>query len=77
MLITVLGYAQIGINTNTPDTSSAFEIESTTGGILIPRMNETQRNALLSPAVGLMIYQTASKFQVFYFYTGSPPGQDN
>ena len=70
MLITVLGYAQIGINTNTPDTSSAFEIESTTGGILIPRMKETQRNAILSPAVGLMIYQT-DEISGFYFYNGT------
>ena len=70
MLITVLGYAQIGINTNTPDISSAFEIESTTGGILIPRMNETQRNAILSPAVGLMSYQT-DEISGFYFYNGT------
>ena len=70
MLITVLGYAQIGINTNTPDTSSAFEIESTTGGILIPRMKETQRNAILSPAIGLMIYQT-DEISGFYFYSGT------
>ena len=39
MLFTALSYAQVGINTNTPDASSALEIESTTGGILIPRMN--------------------------------------
>jgi len=36
MLFTALSYAQVGINTNTPDASSALEIESTTGGILIP-----------------------------------------
>ena len=47
-----------------------FEIESTTGGILIPRMNETQRNAILSPAVGLMIYQT-DEISGFYFYNGT------
>ena len=70
LMITVLGYAQIGINTNTPDISSAFEIESTTGGILIPRMKETQRNAILSPAVGLMIYQT-DEISGFYFYNGT------
>ena len=33
MLFTALGYAQVGINTNNPDASSALEIESTTGGI--------------------------------------------
>lgn len=30
MLFSVLGYSQVGVNTNTPDASSALEIESTT-----------------------------------------------
>ena len=66
MLFTALSYAQVGINTNTPDASSALEIESTTGGILIPRMTETQRDAIALPASGLMIYQT-DEIQVFIF----------
>ena len=70
MLFTAFGYAQVGINTNTPDASSALEIESTTAGILIPRMTETQRDAIVSPASGLMIYQTNQEFG-FYFYNGT------
>ncbi len=70
MLFTALSYAQVGINTNTPDTSSALEIESTTGGILIPRMTEIQRDAIVSPASGLMIYQT-NETSGFYFYNGT------
>ena len=70
MLFTALSYAQVGVNTNTPDASSALEIESTTGGILIPRMTETQRDAIVSPASGLMIYQTDQDFG-FYFYNGT------
>ena len=69
MLFTALSYAQVGINTNTPNASSALEIESTTGGILIPRMTETQRDAIVSPASGLMIYQT-DEVSGFYFYNG-------
>ena len=46
MLFTALSYAQVGINTNTPDTSSALDIESTTGCILIPRLTEIQRDAV-------------------------------
>ena len=67
---TALGYAQVGINTNTPDASSALEIESTTGGILIPRLTETQRDAISAPATGLMIYQTNGT-SGFYFYDGN------
>ena len=70
MLFTALGYAQVGINTNNPDASSALEIESTTGGILIPRLTETQRNAITAPAIGLMIYQTNGT-SGFYFYDGA------
>ncbi|MDB4709337.1 hypothetical protein OAF18_01205 [Flavobacteriaceae bacterium] len=70
MLFTALSYAQVGINTNTPDASSALEIESTTGGILIPRMTEAQRDAIALPASGLMIYQT-DEVSGFYFYNGA------
>jgi uncharacterized protein (TIGR02145 family) len=70
MLFTALGYAQVGINTNTPDASSALEIESTTGGILIPRLTETQRDAITEPATGLMIYQT-NQTTGFYFFDGT------
>ncbi|AOR27335.1 conserved hypothetical protein (DUF1566) [Formosa sp. Hel1_33_131] len=70
MLFTALGYAQVGINTNNPDASSALEIESTTGGILIPRLTQTQRDAIVSPASGLMIYQT-DEVSGFYFYDGT------
>ena len=70
MLFTVLSYAQVGINTNTPDASSALEIESTTGGILIPRLTETQRDDISAPAEGLMIYQTDGTAG-FYYYNGS------
>ena len=69
MLFTALNYAQVGINTNNPDASSALEIESTTGGILIPRLTETQRDAITSPATGLMIFQT-DETTGFYFYNG-------
>ena len=70
MLFTALGYAQVGINTNNPDASSALEIESTTGGILIPRLTQTQRDAIDAPATGLMIYQT-NQTAGFYFYDGA------
>ena len=70
MLFTALGYAQVGINTNNPDASSALEIESTTGGILIPRLTQTQRDDISAPATGLMIYQTNGT-SGFYFYDGN------
>ena len=67
---TWLSIAQVGLNTITPDASSALDIESTTGGILIPRLTEFQRDAIALPATGLMIYQT-DKNPGFYFYSGT------
>ena len=40
----------LGIGTTTPATSAALDITSTTKGLLIPRMTETQRDAISSPA---------------------------
>ena len=57
---------QFGINTGpSVNSSAAFEVSSTTGGVLFPRMTTTQRNAISTPADGLVIYNTtASKLQV-------------
>jgi hypothetical protein len=38
--------------------SALFALNSTTTGFLPPRMTQTQRNAIASPAIGLEIYQT-------------------
>jgi uncharacterized protein (TIGR02145 family) len=50
--------AQVGIGTTNPNASSILDVNSTTAGFLPPRMTTTQRDAILSPAVGLFIYNT-------------------
>ena len=60
----------VGIGTLIPNTSALLEINSITKGILIPRMTQTQRNAIVTPATGLMIYQTNGT-SGFYYYSGS------
>jgi len=57
-----------GIGTPSPNTSSALEIKSTTQGLLIPRMKKTSRDGIVTPAVGLLIYQTDNTAG-FYYYT--------
>jgi hypothetical protein len=42
----------------TPDASAKLDVQSTTKGILFPRMTTTQKNAIVSPAAGLVIYDT-------------------
>jgi hypothetical protein len=70
VLLTASTYAQVGIGTTTPDASSALDITSTTKGLLIPRMTETQRDAISPAVTGLMIYQTDGTAG-FYHYNGS------
>ncbi|KFF06454.1 hypothetical protein [Flavobacterium reichenbachii] len=66
-LSTFSGHAQIGIGTVTPSASSALDITSTTQGLLTPRMTTAQKNAIVTPADGLMVYDTDLK--LFYYYS--------
>jgi hypothetical protein len=50
------GNILIGSGSNV--TSSIFQISSTTQGFLPPRMTTTQKNAISSPAAGLMVFDT-------------------
>jgi hypothetical protein len=72
MLGTVPAIAQIGIGTKTPAPSAALEVTSSTNnkGILIPRVTATQKDAIASPAQGLLVYQTTAPIG-FYYYTGT------
>lgn len=56
----------IGIGTNTPDASALLDISSTQKGLLVPRMSSTERASILSPAVGLVVFDnTTYSFWVF------------
>lgn len=63
--INVDGSGRVGIGTNTPSTAAQVDITSTTGGLLLPRMTSTQRDAISSPPDGLLIYNsTTNKAQI-------------
>jgi uncharacterized protein (TIGR02145 family) len=49
----------VGIGTNIPTSSALLDLSSTTMGFLPPRMDTTQRNAIVSPADGLIIFNTS------------------
>ena len=50
--------------------SALLDLQSTTSGFLGPRMTQTQRDAIASPATGLLIYQT-NNTPGFYYYNGA------
>jgi len=59
----------IGIGT-APNASAKLDVSSTTQGMLIPRMTAAQRNAITTPATGLLVFQIDNT-QGFYFYNGT------
>jgi Concanavalin A-like lectin/glucanases superfamily len=63
--------AQVGIGTKIPDPSSMLEVKSTSKGMLIPRMTQSQRNAIKNPANSLMIYQTDNTPGYYYYASNS------
>lgn len=61
----------IAVNTNgsEPDSSAVLDVSSSTQGLLYPRMRSIQRNAIVNPAIGLMVYDT--DIDRFYYYNGT------
>jgi uncharacterized protein (TIGR02145 family) len=58
--------AQVAIGTTTPHSSAIFDVESTTKGVLFPRMTRAQRNAIANPAHGLTIFNTENNCLEFW-----------
>src|SRR6187549_15646 len=60
----------LSINTtgNPANASSILDVESTLKGMLIPRMNKTQKNAIATPANALLVYQTGPDSVGFHYY---------
>jgi|GEM_PF-2698712 len=74
ILINSLVFSQVGISNDgsQPDNSAMFDIKSTNRGFLPPRMTIAQRNAIITPVAGLVIYNT--DMDCIEFYTGPADG---
>ena len=73
ILGTNLIFAQsVGINSDgsAPSSSAMLDVKSTSKGFLAPRMTAEQKEAISSPATGLLIYQTDAATG-YYYYNGS------
>ena len=63
VLLPIFGFSQVGIGTNTPNSSSVLDVTATNKGFLPPRIALTGTNdvsTITSPANGLMVYNTAT-----------------
>jgi len=57
----------VGFGTSSPSSSSIVDLTSSSKGFLPPRMTEVQRNAISSPTIGLMVYQTNGSDGVYVY----------
>ena len=48
----------VGIGTSSPNASAILDAQSTTKGVRMPNMTTTQKNAISSPAAGLIVFDT-------------------
>jgi hypothetical protein len=68
--------AQVGIGTSNVSPSAILEVKSSSKGLLLPRLTTTQRDAIVSPELGLLIYNsTTGRFQGYN--DGSRLNQEN
>jgi len=66
LIATINTQAQVGIGTASPAATAQLDVRSTTKGFLPPCMTALQRDAIVSPATGLTIYNTTiNAFQVY------------
>jgi hypothetical protein len=81
MTFMATGHAQVGIGTNSPNSSAKLEVSATDKGFLPPRVTLTGTTdvaTIASPATGLLVYNTATAGTSpnnvtpgFYYYDGS------
>jgi len=55
-ILTITPDGQLALGTETPNASAILQLTSTDKGILLPKLTTAQRDAIVSPANGLLIY---------------------
>lgn len=60
------GSGHVGIGTETPHASALLDLSSAARGLLPPRMTTTERDAIASPAEGLVIYNLTAHEPQFW-----------
>ena len=67
--MTLNASGNLGIGTTSPDASAILDAQSTTKGVRFPNMTTTQKNAIASPAAGLVVFDTT--LAKLCLYTGA------
>src|ERR1700729_1270561 len=67
----------VGIGTSSPNASAQLDISSSSRGLLIPRMDSNAVKAIVSPAAGLMVYDSSRKQLLVNMGTAGTPDWEN
>lgn len=59
-ILVLLLFVGVGYSQSLTDPSAAMQVSSTTKGFLPPQVTEVQRDAIPSPAAGLVVYNTTT-----------------
>ncbi len=65
-VMTLTSAGQLSLGTKSPNYSAIMQLESTGKGLLIPRMTSSEKNAIPTPANGLLVYDT--DLRTFSYY---------
>jgi hypothetical protein len=66
-LVNVLpAFSQVGIGTNSPNSSAILDVQSTSKGMRVPLVSSDQRKAIASPGVGLIVFDTDQRRLFIY-----------
>lgn len=69
MLLFHQGFSQVGIGTSEPSASALLDLNSTSKGLLVPRMTSDERSAIVTPSNGLLVFDLSSN--TFWYYRGT------
>jgi hypothetical protein len=61
LLVSTDGFGQVSIGSPVPHPSAQLDVSSSSKGFLPPRMTFAERNAIVNPAPGLMIFNTTTQ----------------
>lgn len=76
LLLSATIYSQVGIGTSSPNSSAMLDVFATNKGILVPRValtSSTDQSTILSPATGLLAYNTGAaglNFNGYVYWNG-------
>jgi len=59
---------QVGIGTQSPDSSALLDLNSSNKGLLVPRLTTSAQTSIKNPATGLLIFNL--DFLKFYYFDG-------